>query len=446
MKAIAAADADTPGSPATRSVPPASPGSPPSFAPTDGGETWKRTSFGDALLADVAFADARHGVLVALDRIWSTRDGGRTWRLRKQLPHDRADRAWPPATPGTPGSPAGAPRTARRSCCATRDGGATWRRLRIDVPAPKPGALQTRQIACAGESRLWVTCDAGVLATADGGKTWELQKVAAGAAAGHRGRRRAARAGDDAAVRPILATADGGATWPAFGEDGFLDAAARLHRRRQGRGRRRSRTAARALRPARRTPPAASDRIAAMATPLGSTHASRRKALVADVLLFSVAIFWGSNFVFIKDVVERTTELAAGSIVAGTMLYLVLRYVVATGIFAVAQPQQLARLVARRLGARRSARRLLPDRPHPPDHRPAAHLARRQRLHHRDERRHGPLPLLVRRAPLARPLADHRRDHRHHRPRRAQPAGRLHAQVGRRHHAARARCSTRCTS
>ena len=76
-----------------------------------------------------------------------------------------------------------------------------------------------------------------------------------------------------------------------------------------------------------------------MATPTGSTHTSRRRALVADVLLFSVAVFWGSNFVFIKDVVARTTELAAGSIVAGTMLYLVLRYVVATGIFAVAQPR-----------------------------------------------------------------------------------------------------------
>ncbi|MBE0528289.1 MAG: EamA family transporter, partial [Thermoleophilia bacterium] len=48
---------------------------------------------------------------------------------------------------------------------------------------------------------------------------------------------------------------------------------------------------------------------------------------------------WGGNFVFIKDVVERTTELAAGSIVAGTMLYLVLRYTVATGIFAVVQPR-----------------------------------------------------------------------------------------------------------
>ena len=80
-----------------------------------------------------------------------------------------------------------------------------------------------------------------------------------------------------------------------------------------------------------------------MATPPGSTSVSRRKALVADVLLFSVAVFWGSNFVFIKDVVERTTELAAGSIVAGTMLYLVLRYAVATSIFAVVQPRSWLR-------------------------------------------------------------------------------------------------------
>lgn len=72
-------------------------------------------------------------------------------------------------------------------------------------------------------------------------------------------------------------------------------------------------------------------------------HASRRKALVADMLLFSVAIVWGSNFVFIKDAVERTTELAAGSIVAGTMLYLLFRYVIATGIFALARPKSWLR-------------------------------------------------------------------------------------------------------
>ena len=80
-----------------------------------------------------------------------------------------------------------------------------------------------------------------------------------------------------------------------------------------------------------------------MATPATMTHSSRRKAFVADALLFSVAVFWGGNFVFIKDAVERTSELAAGSIVAGTMLYLVLRYVVATGIFATLQPHSWLR-------------------------------------------------------------------------------------------------------
>jgi drug/metabolite transporter (DMT)-like permease len=76
-----------------------------------------------------------------------------------------------------------------------------------------------------------------------------------------------------------------------------------------------------------------------MATLATLTHTTRRKALVADVLLFSVAVFWGSNFVFIKSAVQRTSALAGGSIVAGTMLYLVLRYAVATGVFAVAQPR-----------------------------------------------------------------------------------------------------------
>ncbi len=88
-----------------------------------------------------------------------------------------------------------------------------------------------------------------------------------------------------------------------------------------------------------------------MASP-PATHASvsRRRALVADLLLLSVAVFWGSNFVFIKDAVERTSTLAAGSIVAGTMLYLLLRYVVATGIFAAAQPRSWLRASRRDWG------------------------------------------------------------------------------------------------
>ena len=76
-----------------------------------------------------------------------------------------------------------------------------------------------------------------------------------------------------------------------------------------------------------------------MASPATMTHDSRRKALIADILLFSVAVFWGSNFVAIKSAVESTSAIAGGSIVGGSMLYLLLRYMVATGIFAAARPE-----------------------------------------------------------------------------------------------------------
>jgi len=69
-----------------------------------------------------------------------------------------------------------------------------------------------------------------------------------------------------------------------------------------------------------------------------------RKALIADLALFSVAIFWGFNFVVIKFVTERTTDAVspiAKSVVAGTMVYLLLRYVVATAIFSLIQPRAL---------------------------------------------------------------------------------------------------------
>jgi drug/metabolite transporter (DMT)-like permease len=79
--------------------------------------------------------------------------------------------------------------------------------------------------------------------------------------------------------------------------------------------------------------------MAAMATLPVSSHPSRRRALVADLLLFSVAVFWGSNFVLIKDAVERTSVIAGGSIVAGTMLYLFWRYLIATAIFCAARPR-----------------------------------------------------------------------------------------------------------
>ncbi len=76
---------------------------------------------------------------------------------------------------------------------------------------------------------------------------------------------------------------------------------------------------------------------------------SRRKALVADLALFSVAIFWGFNFVVIKNVTERLTDLGE-TVLAATMLYLFFRYIVATVIFAAAQPKALIKATPRQWG------------------------------------------------------------------------------------------------
>ena len=221
VKAIAATDASDAWIVGTALGGAAEPGASAVLRTADGGETWKRAAFGMAQLADVAFADERHGVLVALDRIWSTRNGGRTWRLRRRAPMTVLTSVaagdprhfWVAGWDTQLGDPL---------VYATRDGGATWRRLRVDVPPEQPGELQARQIACAGEDRLWITCNAGVLASADGGRTWELQQVPAGKPLA------VAAAGEEHVLattgsQPILASADGGATWRAFGSQGFLE-------------------------------------------------------------------------------------------------------------------------------------------------------------------------------------------------------------------------------
>jgi photosystem II stability/assembly factor-like uncharacterized protein len=186
----------------------------------DGGDTWKRSAFGSAMLVDLAFADERCGWLVALDRIWTTRDGGRTWRLQRRFDMTvltaaaAADRrhAWVVGWDTLDGAPL---------VFATGDGGVTWTRRRVDVPPPSSGDLQLEQVACADDAHVWATCKAGVLATADGGRTWELQQAPAGQPLGIA----AADAEHVLATthqQPILATADGGATWLAYGRDGFL--------------------------------------------------------------------------------------------------------------------------------------------------------------------------------------------------------------------------------
>jgi len=227
MKAIAATDAQHAWVVAS-SGGAAEPGKPVLLRTSDGGKTWKRAAgaFGDAQFADVAFADARHGVLVALDRVWVTHDGGRRWQLSRQQGMSvltsacsgDASTFWVAGWGTLDGAP---------FVLVTRDGGSSWRRLSIDVRAPSAGALQAGQLAVAGArgpaaaTRLWLTCPAGVLASTDAGQTWTLRKVAAGQPV-------AIAAVDDQHLlattsgQPVLATSDGGTTWLAWGTAGFL--------------------------------------------------------------------------------------------------------------------------------------------------------------------------------------------------------------------------------
>jgi drug/metabolite transporter (DMT)-like permease len=60
---------------------------------------------------------------------------------------------------------------------------------------------------------------------------------------------------------------------------------------------------------------------------------SRRQVLIADTALFSIAVLWGFNFVVIKDVIDRVDP----------MLYVMLRYLVATAIFVAIVPRSVTR-------------------------------------------------------------------------------------------------------
>ncbi len=83
-----------------------------------------------------------------------------------------------------------------------------------------------------------------------------------------------------------------------------------------------------------------------MAAPATMKHDSRRRALVADILLFTVAAVWGSSFVLLKLATGMTTDAVspiAQDIVAGSLLFLLLRYLVAAGVFALVQPKNWLR-------------------------------------------------------------------------------------------------------
>ena len=148
------------------------------FVTRDGGRRWATCLESPFYLGAVAFADRRHGWVVAHGRysegfeavgtILATDDGGRTWRVQRRAPAPPladvaccdSSHAWAVGTEGT--------------VLATIDGGRTW--------APQNAGTQEDLVAIAfsDQDRGWAIAKGGQLrATVDGGLVWRSVEVAA---------------------------------------------------------------------------------------------------------------------------------------------------------------------------------------------------------------------------------------------------------------------------
>jgi photosystem II stability/assembly factor-like uncharacterized protein len=190
-------------------------------ASADGGVTWTAHAVpGRGVLNSIAFPDSRHGWAVGLDTgaswqgyIVATTDGGRHWRTQFRTDSEEMslgcvtiadDRhGW---VAGTLSKPSGSGADAG-VILATDDGGATWE---VQYEARLP----LYPVTCTDAMHAWAAGQDGlVIATSDGGKSWREQP------SGTSQSLRAISFSDPqhgwilAGREALLATADGGASW-----------------------------------------------------------------------------------------------------------------------------------------------------------------------------------------------------------------------------------------
>jgi photosystem II stability/assembly factor-like uncharacterized protein len=190
-------------------------------ASDDGGVSW--TSYavpGRGVLNSITFSDSRHGWAVGLDTesswqgyIVATTDGGRHWRTQFRTDQDEmslgrvtfadARHGW---VAGTLSKPSGSGADAG-VILATDDGGATWE---VQYEARLP----LYPVTCTDAMHAWAAGHDGlIIATSDGGKSWREQP------SGTSQPLRAISFSDSrhgwilAGHGAVLATTDGGASW-----------------------------------------------------------------------------------------------------------------------------------------------------------------------------------------------------------------------------------------
>lgn len=184
----------------------------------DSGRSWTKLSLntGDSI-NDIYFRGSDKGYVLAGDRIFSSTDGGATWR------EDRIFRAgeFGKATPDlwsirfsdkkrgfVVGSVSQGDNVVDSLLIQTTDGGTTWRRVYV------PTKNELLHVDFANEDRGWIVGDNGtILTTDDGGLTWRLRETKTTAKLFHVDFKNSNSGWAVGRRGLILRTEDGGATW-----------------------------------------------------------------------------------------------------------------------------------------------------------------------------------------------------------------------------------------
>lgn len=188
------------------------------FATTDGGKTWSRQSTDFIGGDDVCFVDNLHGWVAGYGSCCTTTDGGLSWTTT-ELPYletDEADylpfmfgasfadasRGWAVGAWRLASGGGGGP-----AIIATRDGGLTW-----EIQEPPEGMGEFYGVDFVDADYGWAVGFNGIAATTDGGATWNEQDPGTLAAlrdVSFVDRQRGWAVG----WGTIVYTADGGRTW-----------------------------------------------------------------------------------------------------------------------------------------------------------------------------------------------------------------------------------------
>jgi photosystem II stability/assembly factor-like uncharacterized protein len=184
----------------------------------DGGVNWVQLNVGTKnSISDVYFRGSDKGYLLAGDKVFSSTDGGQTWREDKILLRDDIAEGEPELyslrfankkNGWIVGSVNKKDAVVGSLVLHTRDGGTLWRRVRI------PTNVELIHVDFVDEDNGWIVGANGtILATTDGGENWRFQSSGTTSTLFHIDFKNKNLGWAVGGKGLILRTEDGGATW-----------------------------------------------------------------------------------------------------------------------------------------------------------------------------------------------------------------------------------------